>query len=142
MRGDHRSKAAGGVAVLNEMNIIIVGASSKRSRFSNRAVRAFHARGWTVFPVHPREAEVEGIPCYPTVAAVAGEADWMSLYVLSPAGLVAVEAAPAKGVRNVYVNPGAGSPELVARIRALGMNPIEACSIIAVGADPHDFDPE
>jgi len=125
---------------LVEKKIIIVGASNNRSRFSNRAVRAYRERGWTVYPVHPKEAEVEGIRCYATVAEVPDTAEWLSLYVPPPAGMLAIEAAPAKGVQNIYVNPGAGSPELIEKIRSLGMNPIEACSIIAVGADPHDYE--
>jgi hypothetical protein len=124
---------------MEEKKIIIVGASNNRSRFSNRAVRAFRDRGWTVYPVHPRETEVEGIPCFPTVADVPGTAEWLSLYVLPPAGMLAIEAASTKGVRNVYVNPGTESPELIAKIRSLGMNPIEACSIISVGADPRAY---
>lgn len=122
-----------------EKSIIIVGASNNRSRFSNRAVRAYRDRGWTVYPVNPKEADVEGIHCYAHVSDVQGTAEWLSLYVLAPAGMLAIEAAPAKGVRSVYVNPGAGSPELLEKIRSLGMNPIEACSIIAVGARPEDY---
>ena len=55
-----------------ERAIIIVGASSNRSRFANKAVRAYRAIGWTVYPVHPREKEVEGIPCHASVADVPG----------------------------------------------------------------------
>ncbi len=123
-----------------EKSIIIVGASNDRSRFSNRAVRAYRDLGWTVYPVHPREKVVEGLTCYPTVSAVPENAAWMSLYVVPIVGSRVVDEAPAKGVRDVYVNPGAGSPELVEKIRSLGMNPIEACSIIAVGKRPSDYD--
>ena len=120
-------------------SIIIVGASSNRERFANKAVRAYRDLGWTVYPVHPREKEVEGIPCVATVAEVSGRARTMSLYVDPAVGLSVVEAAPSKGVRDIYVNPGAGSPELVGRIRELGMNPIEACSIVAMGRRPADY---
>lgn len=125
---------------MSEKSIIIVGASNDRSRFSNRAVRAYHDLGWIVYPVHPRETTVEGLACYATVSAIPAQAAWMSLYVPAIAGLKVVEEAVAKGVREIYVNPGAGSPELVERIRALGMNPIEACSIVAVGKRPSDYD--
>lgn len=123
-----------------EKSIIIVGASSDRSRFSNRAVRAYRDLGWTVYPVHPRETAVEGLTCYASVSAIPAQAAWMSLYVPAIAGSKVVEEAPAKGVREIYVNPGAGSPELVEKIRSLGMNPIEACSIVAVGRRPSDYD--
>ncbi|MFB3907107.1 MAG: CoA-binding protein [Candidatus Eisenbacteria bacterium] len=124
---------------LEERSIIIVGASHKRDRFANKAVRAYKELGWIVYPVHPIDREVEGLPCSPTVADVPGRAAWMSLYVPPKNGLSVVEQAPAKGVRDVYVNPGAGSPELIAKIESLGMNPIEACSIVAIGRSPSEF---
>lgn len=122
-----------------EKSIIIVGASNDRSRFANKAVRAYRDLGWSVFPVHPREKMVEGLPCYPRVEDVPEEARTMSLYLPAEAGIPVVEAAVARGVRDVFVNPGAGSPALVEKIRSLGMNPIEACSIVAVGKHPGDY---
>jgi predicted CoA-binding protein len=122
-----------------EKAIIIVGASNDRSKFANRAVRAYRDLGWTVYPVHPREKEVEGIPCSATVADVPGRAATLNLYLPPAVGLTVLDAAPAKGVKSVYVNPGAGSPELIERIRELGMNPIEACSIVAIGRRPQDY---
>ncbi len=124
---------------MEERSIIIVGASNKRDRFANKAVRAYRDLGWIVYPVHPIAKMVEGLPCYPTVADVPAQAHWMSLYVPPKSGLAVVEQAPAKGVRNIYLNPGADSPELVEKIESLGMNPIEACSIVAVGRSPSQY---
>lgn len=120
--------------------IIILGASRERRKFSNKAVRAYREIGWTVYPVHPHEKEIEGIACYAKIEEVPGPASTLSLYVPPQVGIELVTAAPAKGVKEVFVNPGAGSPELVERIRELGMNPIEACSILAMGKTPADFD--
>ena len=75
-----------------------------------------------------------------SIEEVPGRAATLSLYVPPQVGIKLIDAAPAKGVRDVYVNPGAGSPELVARIRELGMNPIEACSILAMGRTPEDYE--
>ncbi len=124
-----------------EKSIIIVGASNDRTRFANRAVRAYRDLGWTVYPVHPREREVEGLPCFPSVERVPGTSRTLSLYLPPDAGITVLDAAPAKGVRDVYVNPGAGSPALIEKIRLLGMNPIEACSILAVGKNPDQYAP-
>lgn len=122
-----------------ERSIIIVGASSNRARFANRAVRAYRDLGWTVYPIHLREKEVEGLRCYPSIADVPAEARTLSLYLPPQAGIAVLDAAPGKGVKDVFVNPGAGSPELVEKIRALGLNPIEACSILAAGKHPGDY---
>jgi hypothetical protein len=39
----------------------------------------------------------------------------------------------------VWLNPGAESDALVARARALSIQPMMACSIIAIGQDPYDL---
>lgn len=128
---------------MNEANggksIIIVGASADRSKFSNKAVRAYSDIGWTVYPVHPKESVIEGLKCSKTIGDVPGSASTMSLYVPPHVGISLLDDAPGKGVKDVYVNPGAGSPELVARVTELGMNPIEACSIVAVGKSPIEY---
>ena len=119
--------------------MIIVGASADRSRFSNKAVRAYLDEGFTVYPVHPREKEIEGLAVSPDVSSVAAVVDLLLLYVRPEAGMAAVEAAGHKGVRRIYVNPGTESPALLQRIRDLGMEPVEACAIRALGRAPSEY---
>jgi len=119
--------------------VIIVGASPDRSRFSNKAVRAYLDAGYRVYPVHPKEGQVEGLAAVPSVAEVPGSAELLLLYVRPDVGISAVEQAAARGVKRIFVNPGTESPELVARIRALGLEPIEACAIRALGRSPQEF---
>jgi predicted CoA-binding protein len=42
-----------------------------------------------------------------------------------------------KGCEELWLNPGTESPEVVAVAERLGLNVIQACSIVAVGMDPH-----
>ena len=44
--------------------VAILGASADRSKFGNKAVRAFLARGYTVYPVNPKGGEIEGLAAY------------------------------------------------------------------------------
>ena len=44
--------------------VAILGASADRTKFGNKAVREFLARGYTVYPVNPKGGEVEGLPGY------------------------------------------------------------------------------
>ena len=112
-------------------SIAVIGASSDREKYGNRAVRAYQAQGWTVYPVNPREATVEGLRAYPTVADLPGPVDRASLSVPPSVGLGLLDEIAARGAKELWVNPGAGSPELLARAEQLGLNPVEACSIIA-----------
>jgi acyl-CoA synthetase (NDP forming) len=81
--------------------VAVIGASSDRAKFGNKAVRAFRQRGYTVWPVNPHEMEIDGLPA------------------------------------EVWLNPGSESDELIARARALGVEPITACSIVGIGMSPY-----
>jgi uncharacterized protein len=114
-------------------SIAVIGASTDRSKYGNRAVRTYQAQGWTVYPVNPKEPEIEGIPAYKTIADVPQPIDRASLYVPPAVGIGLLEAISAQRVKELWVNPGSGSPELLARAQALGLSTVEACSILAAG---------
>ena len=115
--------------------VAVIGASSHRHKYGNRAVRAFLRQGYEVLPIHPHEPEVEGLPAYKSVLDVPGEIDMASFYVPPDIGIQVIDEIAQKGIREVWFNPGAESAALTARARALGLEPIEACSIMNL-ADP------
>jgi predicted CoA-binding protein len=117
--------------------VAVVGASSNRSKFGNRAVRAFHQQGYTVVPINPHETEVEGLKAYASVLDVPGTVDMVSLYVPPEIGVLVIEEIARKGIAEVWLNPGAESEALIARARALQIQPIVACSIVAIGENPY-----
>jgi len=111
----------------------IVGASSDRSKFGNKAVRAFRDAGWIVFPIHPTLKEVEGLRAYPSLDALpVMELDQVSLYVPAQAGIQVLDQAARKRAREIWLNPGSESPELLDRARELGLSVIQACSILGL----------
>ena len=117
--------------------VAVIGASSDRRKFGNRAVRAFQQQGYTVVPINPHEAEVEGLKAYASVLDVPGRVDMASLYVPPEIGEQVIEEIARKGIAEVWVNPGAESDALIARARALQIQPIVACSIVAIGQNPY-----
>src|SRR5689334_6786146 len=117
--------------------VAVVGASSNRSKFGNRAVRAYRQQGYTVVPINPHEAEVEGLKAYASVLDVPGPIDMASMYVPPEIGEQVIAEIAQKGIPEVWINPGAESDELIARARALDLRPVVACSIIAIGENPY-----
>jgi len=117
--------------------VAVIGASSDRRKFGNRAVRAFQQQGYTVVPINPHEAEVEGLKAYASVLDVPGPVDMASLYVPPEIGERLIEEIARKGIAEVWVNPGAESDALIARARALEIQPIVACGIVAIGQNPY-----
>ena len=89
--------------------IAVIGASSHRHKYGNRAVRAFRSQGYEVLPINPHEAEVEGLTAYRSVLDVPGEIDMASFYVPPDVGLRVIDEIARKGIKEVWFNPGAES---------------------------------
>ena len=95
--------------------VAVIGASSDRNKFGNRAVRAFRQQGYTVVPINPHEAEVEGLKSYRSVLDVPGTIDMASFYVPPEIGLQVIDEVARKEIPEVWLNPGAESDALIAR---------------------------
>jgi predicted CoA-binding protein len=117
-------------------SVAVIGASADRRKYGNKAVRAYLRQGWTVYPVNPHESTIEGLPAYPSMRHLPAAPDRVSLYLPPEAGLDVLPDLAAMPPKEFYVNPGAESPELIARAEALGLQPIQACSIVEIGVSP------
>jgi len=116
--------------------VAIIGASADRRKFGNRAVRAFLSEGYTVIPINPHEAHIEGLTTYRSVLDVPGPIDMASVYVQPAIGYELLDELEQKGIPEIWVNPGAESDELIAEARRRKLNVIEACSIVGIGLSP------
>jgi len=58
----------------------IVEASPKRKRMSNKAVRAFLAEGFKVYPIHPTELGIEEMTVHRSLRDIPGVINIASLY--------------------------------------------------------------
>jgi len=119
--------------------VAVIGASNTRSKYGNKAVRAFRQQGYTVVPINPHEREVEGIPAYRSVLDVPHGIDMATFYVPPHIGVQVIDHVAAKGIPEVWFNPGSESPELLARAESAGLTPILACSIMGIGESPAAF---
>jgi predicted CoA-binding protein len=116
--------------------VAVIGASSNRNKFGNKALRAFATQGFSVIPINPNESSVEGYRTFASVLDVPGPIDMATVYVHADAGLRVVEELAKKSVPEVWLNPGADDDRVVAKARALGLKIIQACSIIGIGDSP------
>lgn len=122
--------------------IAIVGASSDRRKFGNKAVRAYRDGGWVVYPVNPRADEIEGIKAYHSLKEVPEPIERVSMYVPTSVGLSMLDEIAAKRPGEVFLNPGSESDELIRAMRAQGLNVINACSIVNIGLTPEMYSDE
>jgi predicted CoA-binding protein len=117
--------------------VAIIGASSDRRKFGNRALRAFLRQGYTVLPINPNETQVEGLKTYRSVLDVPGAIDMATFYVPPEIGQRVIAEVAQKRIPEVWLNPGSESDELIRLARALNLEPILACSILGIGENPY-----
>jgi hypothetical protein len=127
---------------MTQKTVAIVGASADRSKFSNKAVRAYRDQGWHVYPVNPKGGLIEGLTVYRSIEEIPVKLDRVSLYLPPAVGITMLPSIAAAKPAEFFVNPGAESDELVAEARRLGLDPIQACSIMEIGVSPIDIPSE
>jgi len=117
-------------------SVAIIGASNDRSKYGNKSVRAHLQQGYTVYPVNPKETEIEGLPAFRSITDIPVRPDRVSVY-LAPQVLRKVLPDIAKrGCDELWLNPGTESEEVLAEAENLGLKVIQACSIVDVGISP------
>jgi uncharacterized protein len=119
--------------------VAVIGASNDRSKFGNKAVRAFQKAGYKVFPVHPAQTEVEGLPCFKSIRDVPEKPNLVSVYVGPERLLQILPDIAARGCDELWLNPGTISSEVLAKATELGLKTNQLCSIIAVGSSPSEL---
>jgi len=113
--------------------VAIIGASSNPNKFGNKAVRAFQRHGYTVYPVNPNEPEVEGLATFKSINDVPVRPHMISVYVPPPVLVKLLPDIAAKGCDELWLNPGTESDAVLGEAERLGLNTIQACSIVAIG---------
>jgi predicted CoA-binding protein len=119
--------------------VAVIGASSKRHKFGNKALRAFAQQGYRVFAINPNEREVEGHPAFASVLDVPGPIDMATVYVPPAIGVRVMDDLAKKQIPEVWLNPGADGDAVLARAHALGLKTIQACSIMGIGESPGEY---
>jgi predicted CoA-binding protein len=121
------------------MVVAVVGASKNRNKFGNKAVRAYAHQGFDVYPVNPNDETIEGLKAYRSVLDIPVEIDRVAIYLPPERTLGILDEIAKKGTKELYLNPGTEDQRVVDKATALGLEPILACSIIAIDDSPSNY---
>ena len=122
-------------------SVVVLGASADRSKYGNKSVRAYQRRGYKVYPVNPRETEIEGLPVYQSITQVPCRPHIITAYLPPNILHKILPDIAAKGCDELWLNPGSDSEDVVADAKRLGLNVIRACSIVGLGISPDAASP-
>ena len=113
----------------------VVGASPRRHKYGNKVLRCYQQNGRRAIPVNPHERDVEGSACVASVLDLAEDVRSISVITPPPVTERVVDEAIRKGIRNVWMQPGAESERAVAACKAAGINVIAdgSCVLVVLG---------
>ena len=113
----------------------VAGASTKRQKYGNKILRCYQQHGRTVVPINPHETEIEGVACVATIPELPAEVTSLSIITPPAVTVQLVPQAIEKGIRNIWMQPGAEHPEAVALCHERGVNIIAdgSCLLVVLG---------
>ncbi len=114
----------------NRKTVAVLGASPKPARYSHKAIVALKAAGYHVLPVNPGQTQIDGLTCYPDLAACPDKIDTITVYV-NPSILVRrVDDMIRVQPRRVILNPGTESDEVIDRLEGAGIQVLRDCTLV------------
>lgn len=109
--------------------VVVLGASDKVERYSNKALLLLKERGYTVVPVNPTLETISGIPVAHALSGVARHPDVLTVYVNPERSAALREEILALAPRVAIFNPDTENDELESRLAAAGTRIVRACSV-------------
>lgn len=111
--------------------VVVVGASPKPDRYSNKAIKMLIQHGHQVIPVNPGHEIVEGLNTISSLAELKpGSIDTVTMYVGSVHSSNMGEDLKNLEPRRVIFNPGSENPELENDLRQAGIGVVHACTLV------------
>lgn len=115
---------------MKELNVAVIGASPKTDRYSNRAMQMLESYGHTPIPVAPAHVEILGHRVYRSLSEVSGQIHTVAMYVGSDRQTGIIDDILRTRPVRVIFNPGTENPAAYDRLRAAGIEPLEACTLV------------
>lgn len=117
----------------------VAGASANRSKYGNKVLRCYLQHGKRAIPVNPNDTVIEGIPAVASVSDLPEEVKSLSMITPPAVTEQLVKLAIERGIKNIWMQPGAESVAAVALCREKGINVIAdgSCLLVVLGYHEH-----
>jgi uncharacterized protein len=112
------------------MDVAILGASANPSRYSFKAAHRLLASGHRAVGVNPSQVSIPGLDVVPSIADLPPRLHTLTVYVSPEKSQVMADAIVKYGFSRIIFNPGAENPALATRLRAAGIQVLEACTLV------------
>ncbi|HQY88941.1 MAG TPA: CoA-binding protein [Tepidisphaeraceae bacterium] len=116
------------------MKTLVVGVSLGADRYANMACRSLVERGHETIGLGLREGETDGVQVVTGEPKLA-DIDTITLYVNPTRQAAMIEYLLSLEPRRVIFNPGTENAAFAERARQVGIDPIEACTLVMLASN-------
>jgi predicted CoA-binding protein len=113
----------------------VVGVSNNRTKYGNKVLRCYLQNNKTVYPVHYNDASIEGVKCIKEIKDLPEDVESLSMITPPPVTEEYVQQAIKKGIKNIWMQPGAESQKAIKDCLENGINVIAGgpCILVKLG---------
>lgn len=105
---------------LSQKILAVAGVSRSKRKFGNTIFRELKKRNYQVYPMNPHLNSFEGEPCYPNLKTLPQPVDGVVIVVQPSRAAQVVQEALDRGIRRIWMQPGAASEEALRLCREQG----------------------
>jgi predicted CoA-binding protein len=116
----------------------VVGASQDPTKYGNKVLRVYQQNKRDVVPVNPKADDVEGLKSYADLASIPGQIDGVSIITPPAVTERVVQDAIQRGIKNIWMQPGAESSAAIRTGEEGGANVIARGPCILVSLQYRD----
>ena len=110
--------------------VVVLGASNKPERYSNKAVKSLLEHGYQVIPVNPSGAEIYGIASVRTLAEITKPVETLTIYLNATRSAAISDDIVKLHAQRVIFNPGTENLQLAEACKASGSRICQACTLV------------
>ncbi len=110
--------------------VVVLGASDKPERYSYKAFKMLQEYGHATLLVSPRLTQIDGVAVYPSLSAIEGPVDTVTVYVSAENSSLLQDQFLQLRPRRVLFNPGSENPSLSKVLINMGIEVEEACTLV------------
>lgn len=117
----------------------VVGVSRYAKKFGSTIYTELKGRGYQVYGVNPAVDEIQGEKCYPNLTALQGQVDGAVICIKPKSVEPVLREAASIGLKNVWLQWGADTPENVKLGKELGLNLVSGKCILMYAEPVRSF---
>ena len=114
-----------------ETTVAVVGATDNPMKYGSVIYRDLKRKGYSVYPVNPNRTEVDGDKAYPSLDTLRESPTIVNIVVPPRVTTRILKTSLELGLDNIWLQPGAESPESLAFLQEHGFNYLaNACIMV------------